>query len=353
MNRNGLKYLCVAGLCGFLLSCMSDKPNGEVQPNITITNNRSVIVINEGVFPSENSTVGYYSVADSSYVYDLFEPINGRKLGSVFQSMIVFNRKTYLVINDSRKIEIVNSETFKSLGTITINDLHSPRYLLPVSNAKAYLSNYNTDLIDIIDLTTNTVKGSILCGYGKFSEEMVLSFGKAYVTCPRSNKVYVINTRTDVVEDSITVSRGASDIEEDANGKLWVLCYGNESSNELAGLFRIDPVLNAVEWSANFQNKTIHPANLVSDGNHENLFYTSKEGVFKFPITANNLPASALIPRENRYLYGLGVDPKDGTIYVGDAISFTSDGKVYRYKPDGTYINSFSAGYGPNGFYFN
>ena len=345
------KYGGAAVISCFLFACRSDKPEEEVQPAITITPNSGVIVINEGVFPVENATAGYYSPSDSSYVYDLFNPINGRKLGSVFQSMIVFNHKAYLVINDSKKIEIVDPVSFKSVGTIT--GLRSPRYLLPVSNGKAYVSNYNSDLIDILDLTTNSTIGSISCGYGKFNEEMVLSYGKAYVTCPGSNKVYVIDTRTDVLEDSIQVGRGASNIEEDANGKLWVLCYGKESSNELAGLYRINPVSNKTEWSASFQDKTAHPSNLVSDGTHKNLFYTSKEGVFKFAISASSLPASALIERGGKYLYGLGVDPKDGTIYVGDAISFTSDGKVYRYKPDGTFINVFSAGYGPNGFYFN
>lgn len=351
MNSNYLKYIGAVGVLCFFVACRSDKPQNEIEPNITITPKGSVIVINEGVQPVDNATAGYYNPSDSSYVYDLFKPINGRELGSVFQSMVVFNRKAYLIINYSKKIEVVNSETFKSLGTIT--GLRSPRYLLPLSNSKAYVTNYASDLIDIIDLNTNATKGSISCGYGKFSEEMVLAYGKAYVTCPGSNKVYVINTRTDAVEDSIPVGRGASNIEEDANGKLWVLCYGKESTKELAGLYRIDPVSNKVEWSANFQDETVHPANLVSDGTHEHLFYTSKEGVFKFSITATSLPTAVLIPRNNRYLYGLGVDPKDGTIYVGDAISFTSDGKVYRYQPNGTFINVFNAGYGPNGFYFN
>jgi len=351
MNSNYLKYYSVVGIICFFCSCRSDKPKDEVQPNITIAPNAGVIVINEGVYPVENATAGYYSISENTYVNDLFEPINGRSLGSVFQSMVVFNRKTYLIINDSKKIEIVNSESFVSIGTI--NGLRSPRYLLPVSNGKAYVSNFNANLVDIIDLNTNSVTGSISCGYGKFNEEMVLSYGRAYVTCPGSNKVYVVNTRTDVVEDSIPVGRGASNIEEDANGKLWVLCFGKELTKELAGLYRIDPITNKVEWSSNFPDETYHPSNLVSDGTHENLFYTSKDGVFKFPITASNLPTSALIPRGAMYLYGLGIDPKSGIIYIGDANNFTADGKVYRYQPDGTFINSFTAGFGPNGFYFN
>ena len=345
-----LKY-ALSGLLLFIFSCRSDKPEDNVQPSITISPNHGVIIINEGVFPANNATAGYYNTSDGSYIDDLFEPINKRPLGDVFQSMLVFNHKAYLVINNSLKIEIVNPETFVSLGTI--EGFVSPRNILPVSNGKAYVSNYKTNLIHIVDLSNNTIKGTIPCGWSILNEEMALSYGKAYVTAPESNKVYVINTRTDIVEDSIIVGKGASEIEEDANGKLWVLCSGKEATNELAGLYRIDPFTNKVEWSISFPDKTYHPTRLVSDGTHRNLFYISKEGVFKFNISDTGLPVLPLVQRENRYLYGIGIDPRTGVIYVGDAANFTAQGTVFRYQPDGILINSFKTGMGPNSFYFN
>lgn len=348
-SRSCLKFF-LFGFIIFLFSCRNDKPM-EVQPSITITPNGGVIVINEGLFQTGNATAGYYNIVDDTYINDLFEPINKRPLGDIFQSMIVFNHNAYLIVNNSEKIEIVNPESFVSTGTI--NGFLSPRYLLPVSNGKAYVSNYKTNLINIVDLNSKTITGTIGCGWAKLNEEMALSYGKAYVTSPSTDKVYVINTRTDVLEDSITVGRGASNIEEDANGKLWVLCSGKESTGELAGLYRVDPVTNKVEWSMLFADKTIHPSSLESDGTHRVLFYVSKEGVFKFNITDSALPVNPLIARGSMYLYGIGIDPKTGVIYVADAAGFTSDGTVSRYQPDGTFINSFTAGIGPNGFYFN
>ena len=350
MNNNYLNYILL-GFIGFTFSCRSDKPKDEIQPNITITPNSGVIIINEGLFQAGNATAGYYNIADNTYINDLFEPINKRPLGDIFQSMIVFNHKAYLVVNNSEKIELVNPESFVSIGTIT--GFVSPRYILPVSNGKAYVSNFKTNAINIVDLNNNVITGTIACGWSNLNEEMALSFGKAYITSPATNKVYVINTATDVVEDSILVGRGASDIQEDANGKLWVLCFGKESTNELAGLYRINPASNKVEWSISFPDKTYHPSHLETDGTHRNLFYTSKEGVFKFNISDVNLPALPLISRGSIYLYGTGIDPKSGIIYIGDAAGFTAEGTVYRFQPDGTLINSFKTGIGPNGFYFN
>lgn len=349
MSNVGLKILCCT-LIGFLFACRSDKPQDVPEPGITITPNAGVFIINEGNFTQGNATVGYYNIATGSSINDLFEPINKRPLGDVFQSMEIFNGKAYLIVNNSGKIEVVHPESFLSIATI--NGFPSPRYFLPVSNSKAYVTNYKTNLISIVDLHTSSISGSIACGYGNLNEEMTLSYGKAYVTTPASNKVYVIDTRTDMVEDSIEVTRGAASIEEDANGKLWVLCSGKASANEFAGLYRINPVTNKVEWSARFNDNTQRPSRLTSNGDHTRLFYISNEGVFRFDINSVSLPLSPLIPKGSMYLYGLGINPKDETIYIGDAIGFTGFGTVYRYQPDGVLIHSFQTGIGPNGFYF-
>jgi YVTN family beta-propeller protein len=349
MSSIRVKIFCCL-LLGSLFACRSDKPEDEPEPSITITPNSGVIIVNEGNYTQGNATVGYYNRSTGSFIEDLFEPINKRPLGDVFQSMCIFNRKAYLVVNNSGKIEVVNPESFVSIATI--NGLVSPRYFLPVSNGKAYVTNYKTNQVTVIDLNTLSGIGTIPCGYGNLNEEMMLSYGKAYVTTPASNKVYVINTRTDVLEDSIEVCRGGGDIEEDANGKLWVLCSGKESANELAGLYRIDPVSNKVEWSARFTDKAEHPWRLTSNGDHTRLYYLSKEGVYAMAINATSLPASAIISKGNRNFYGLGVDPKDETVYIGDDAGFVAQGTVYRYQGNGTFINSFKTGIGPNGFYF-
>lgn len=350
MSNSYLRYVCFV-VISFIFSCRSDKPEDELQPSITITPNGGVFIVNEGLFNSGNSTAGYYNITDNTYINDLFEPINKRPLGDVFQSMTIFNHKAYLVVNNSGKMEVVNSETFSSLGTI--NGLTSPRSFLPVSNGKAYVSNYKTNLIQIVDLNTNTVSGSIPCGTRDLNEEMILAYGKAYVTTPSSDKVYVIDTRTDVCEDSILVGRGAASIREDIKGKLWVLCSGKKATNEIANLCRINPLNNKVEAVFTFPDNSHSPWRLSINGDLNTLFYISKDGVYKMNISDTALPVSAFISRGARDLYGLGVDPKSGIIYVGDAVNFSGEGTVSRYQPDGTFINSFKTGIGPNGFCFN
>ena len=48
---------------------------------------------------------------------------------------------------------------------------------------------------------------------------------------------------------------------------------------------------------------------------------------------------------------GIDVSP-EGIIYVADAKDYVSSGEVFRYNPDGSFIDKFAVGIIPNGFVF-
>lgn len=347
MIKKMLTY-CFIILFSSFYSCRSDKPIDELQPQINVTQNGSVFIINEGNFGWGNSSLSYYNYTDNTIAEDLFQPANNRPLGDVFQSMNVFNNKAYLVINNSSKIEVVNPTTLVSIATIS--GFISPRYFLPVSNNKAYVSDLNANTISILNLSTNTISGAIPCK--GWSEEMVLSYGKAFVTNLRSDKLFIINTTTDAI-DSIVVSYGSSSIRGDKDGKLWVLCSGKQSANIYPELHRINPITQQVEESFQFPGLTDNPSHLTINGSLDALYYLTSAGVCKFSINDIALNATPIIAQGSRTFYGLGINPKDDIIYVADAIDYVQQGIVYRYNPNGTLINQFLAGIIPNGFYFD
>lgn len=347
MSFKNLKRFVVIGFV-FFISCKKDKPEETLQPQPVITNSGGVYIINEGNFQFGNSKVSYYNPTNSMVTEDLFQPANNRPLGDICQSIYSFNAKTYVVVNNSGKIEVVNPQSF--VASATISGFTSPRYFLPVSNNKAYVTDLYSKKISVVDLTTNTISGSISCT--GWTEEMTLVYGKVYVTNMYSDKVYVINTVADSIIDSITVSYASNSIREDKNGKLWVLCSGNQTLNIFPALHRINPITNQVELSLAFPNLTDSPRQLDINGTNDALYYLKSDGVCRMPITSMSLPSSPLIAMGNYNFYGLGVDPGNETIYVGDAIDYIQNGVVLRYQSNGTFINSFTVGINPSDFYF-
>jgi len=329
-------------------SCRKDRPEDNTPVPVVVGSSGGVYITNEGNFMFGNAKVSYYDIANNISTEDLYQPANGVSLGDVCQSMYLFNGKAYIVVNNSGKIVVVDPNTF--VVSSTISGFTSPRYFLPVSNSKAYVTDLFSDSISVINMSTASITGRIFCS--GWTEELTLAYGKVFVTNMQSDKVYVINTLTDQLEDSIQVSYSSNSIKEDKNGKLWVLCGGSQSNSIYAGLHRIDPVTNLVEQSFQFTNLTDSPWRLDINGTNDTLYFLNN-GVFRMPITSSAIPSSVFISQGTNNFYGIGIDPTSGVIYVADAVDYVQRGVIYRYKTDGTLINTFLAGIIPGEFYFN
>ncbi len=324
-----------------LSSCVKDKPQEPLSSTINVNSTNKVFVINEGQFQnaSAGASISLFDAVSGNVADDYFKLQNPNVvLGDVCQSMTKHNGNYYLVVNNSHKIEVVGANDFKKKNTIT--GFNSPRYILPITYNKAYVSDLYAHSIQILDLNTNTIIGSIPT-YSN-TEQMVVIYNKVFVTSYSSNYCYVINTVTDVITDSIVVNKGASSIVIDKNSKVWVL-----SSSQLT---RINPVSLQLELSLSFNNNEA-PFGLCINKTKDTLYYLNK-GIYRFPIITNTLPSSALVNQGTKTYYGLGINPIDYTIYVSDAIDYSQKSTIEIYNASGTFIKSFKAGYISNGFVF-
>lgn len=331
----------------YFFSCQSDKPESISPQSVNLDAKNAVYISNEGNFQFGNASISYLNTADSSFSEDIFKTSNNRSLGDVCQSICFFNNKAYIVVNNSGRIEVVDAASFKSTGSI--NGLRSPRYFLPISHAKAYVSDLYSNSISIIDINTLSKTGSIACP--GWTEQMLLLYGKAYVCNMKHDKVYIVNTATDVLEDSIAVGFAPSDIRQDKQGNIWVLCVGDNQKKIAGGLYKINPLTKAVDVSLVFP-VTASVSRLRSNGTNDTLYYLNK-GVYQFPISQQTLPSSAFINENGHTFYGLGIQPQTGAVYVSDAIDYVQKGAILIYDQLGKEQRSFKGGIIPGDFYFS
>ncbi len=342
-----INYIYIVVVFILLNSCVKDKPQEPITTFANLNSTNKVFVINEGGYTHVNASVSLYDAITGAVVEDFFAQQNSSTvLGDVCQSLTKYNNAYYLVINNSSKIEVVSTYDFKKTGTIT--GFNSPRYLLPITYNKGYVSDLHARSIQIIDLNTNAITGSIPT-YSN-TEEMVLVYNKAFVTSPSNNYCYVINAITDVVSDSINVGKGASNIIVDKNSKIWILASGSTSASQVGKLTRINPVTLQVELSLSFTT-TDSPIQLCANKTRDTLYYLNK-GICQFPIVNTSLPALPLVNQGSKIYYGLGVNPIDYNIYVSDAIDYVQKSTIEVYAVNGNFKTSFKAGYISNGFMF-
>ena len=264
-------------------------------------------------------------------------------MGNIAQSLNYFNSNFYIVVNNSGKVVVCNNR-FKKSGQIT--GLTSPRYILPITNQKAYVSDIYANAISVVDLNSNTKTASIPCN--GWTEQMVLIYNKAFAT--NKNNLYVINTLSNTITDSINVGKNAGSLGLDKNDNLWVLSSGDKQNSVLGKLTKIDPISNQILFTIYFNSNDV-PNHLCFNKTKDTLYFLNTN-IYRMAITDNTLPQNPIISSGGKNFYGLGINPNDFTIYAADAVDYIQKSNIYIYDANGNAKNNFKAGLISNGFYF-
>lgn len=327
----------------FLNSCKEPDNDDNPTPSTPAAYD-GVFIINEGGFQKGNASIDFYNPAEGKTTKGLFNNVNNRPLGDILQSMAKVGDNFYLVVNNSSKIEVVNTKDFKSVATIS--NLGSPRYLLSPSSsngAKAYVTDLFGGIIHVLDLKGNTKTKSItLSGW---SEEMVEANNHVYINNSGNKKVFVLDPTTDAIKDSIMLTATANGIVKDKNNNIWLLL--DTTGGQKGKLARVNTTTNAIETTIDVGDIG-YSSDLAINGAGDKLYYTKAEGLYEMDITATTAPTAV---KKAGNFYSIGIDT-DGTIYLGDALDFNQDGTVTVIKPNGT-ESTFKSGINPGRFFFN
>jgi hypothetical protein len=326
---------------------------------------QGVFVINEGNFSQNNGAISFFIRENTTSEADIFSKANGTALKGGIQGYAASGEKGLILVDNSAagldKVEIVNSNTFKSEASIGAPDIENPREVVIGSNNIAYVScwganadyAYKTGYIAIIDLNTNKVTKKIAIAAGP--ENMVFNAGKLFVgtTSFGTDKIlYVINTGTNIIEKSVPMDVAPIPIGIDANGKLWV------NSGIKALKLNVDSYVTEATLAIGTDASKI-AGNFTFSADRKTVFfvlsyfdasYQSHGSTYKFGVTDAQINVTT--PFINRNFTGLTVDAAQGLLYGGVTPSFAQAGYAVRYRADGTLVDSVKVGVAPTGFFF-
>lgn len=344
-----LLALSLLSMVLFLPSCKDKTP----APTPIAAYGTGIFVVNEGPFQNGTGTITYINRSTSAVQQDVFGQANNRPLGNVAQSMASrgLDKLAFIVVNNANKIELVDLNEFKSVGTI--NGLSMPsKMVVPGSNGKAYVTEWVgfgvPGRVAVIDIASRSILRTI--PVGEFPNAIHLHNNRIYVANGNENTVSEISLSADTVIRTIQVGDRPNSFLSEGD-VLWVLCGGNPSwtGNETAGslVSILGPVIRHYPLLA----VTDHPSNLTRLSSNGLLLCTVREGVYGLGL--GNTSASVNGPLINRSFYHLALDPfPGGYLYGTDAGDFTSNGWVYRFQRNYTLVDSLPAGIGPGFIHF-
>ena len=333
----------------FFASC--NKDDDKIEAPLGAYDN-GVLILNQGGFGHGDASLSYVSNDYVTFQNNIFSLVNpGKTLGDTGQDIGLYNDLAFVVLNYSNKIEVINRYTMVHVATID-SGLSNPRFIA-FANGKGYVTNWGNggsatdDYVAVVNLSTYLVSSKIPVVEGP---ERILEYNNKIYVAHQGGYGYgktisVINTDSNTVSATIEVGDVPNSLEVN-NGNLYVVCGGKPvyAASETAGkLVKVNLANNTVSSTVNFAAAT-HPSNLDIEGND----------IFKTNVSATTLPTTALFSTTAQGVYGVySFAVKNNAIYVGDAVDYSSNGKVYVYSTTGTLNKSYTVGVIPAGFYFN
>jgi len=330
------KIVAIAFAFVALMGCNDDNP----KPAISILQS-DILIANQGNFGWGEGTLSTYNPDSKIVQNEVFNTINNQSLGNVFQSIAKINGLYYFVINNSGKI-IITDSTFSRIGEI--DELISPRYIYPVTETKAYITDLYADAISVVDLTINEVTKSI--PVNGWSEKGVIKGSIFWFVASESNKIYGVDILTDKVIDSIQVAGFPESLVIDNSNQLWILCRGDENAQEKAALMRIDETDESIDLQIDIDNI---PTNLVFDQSDDIIYFIS-DGVWS--MKSSETVPNLIYDGQGKTFYSLDINPNNGELYVSDVVDFVSNSSILRFDKNGELIDQFYAGIIAGDFFF-
>ncbi len=317
--------------------------SGTVLPKASV-----IYVVNEGNFGKGNSTLTAYYPDSNKAVTDVFKLVNGRNLGDTGNDIAIYNGKAYIVVNNSDKIEVIDSRTDLSLGTIYYRAGTSPyRIAIDAQDNRAFVSDLYTGKVSVINLLTNTLESdTITVGANPYGIAYVS--GKVFVANSgfgSGRTVSVIDAASEKVLQTITVGDNPTEIVPDGYGNVLVVCQGNYNPATPGKVFVVSLNNYSVTDSVYIGG---HPGKIGTD--QQSAYLIADSSVVKLNLQSHQIVNKNFISGS---YYGIAVDQATDEIYLTDPKDYVTNGVVYIYSAAGVYTNkSFTAGIIPDAMAF-
>ncbi len=321
---------------------------------------RGLFILNEGTFTYANSSLSYYDFATNTVENNLFFRVNNAPIGDVGQSLTLIGDDLYIVVNNSKYIYKVDSKTI--VYKAKIEGFTSPRYMLQVSDDKAYVTDLVSTGLWVLNLNTlektfvetgNTTEAIVKVG----NEVFVSNWSNYYTTTETSNhSIQVIDCVNDTLVETIDVAQEPNSMVVDKYNHIWVSCSGGYMPPQDPAIICIDAATHQIIKRFDLAEGS-YPSGLTIDGAGENIFFMNGGygtlNIYKMLVDATEIPETPFVTSGGKVFYNLKVDPASGDLYVTDAKNYVQNGDLLHYSADGTLLGTYELGLIPSYMLFN
>ena len=308
-----------------------------------------ILVLNEGMFQFNNSTLAWADFATNLITTDFFEQKNNRSLGDTGNDLKRYGGKLYVVMSTSSTIEILNATTGKSIKQISMMNGTTPKQPRSIAfyNGLAFVTCYD-GFVDVLDTTSLTIAMRIPVGQNP--EDLAVSNNKLYVSNSGGlnfpnvdSTVSVINLNTFQEIKRIPVGPNPGALLCDSEGDIYVISRGDYGAIP-AQLHRIETSSDSKTNDFNFpiQSMALFQDKLLISQPNNLLIKTFNT------LNESNSLSDLFTPSSITTLYGMHYSSISNKIYCFDANNYNATGFVLQYDLNGVFEKKYHVGLNPS-----
>ena len=193
--KNSIQFSSIIPIIASILLATSCKPPQLVEDELPSNISGAFIVLNEGLFQHNNSSLTWFHWHTQQNVSEMFEKKNAIGMGDTGNDLAIYGNKIYILMNNSHIVHVLDRKTGKLQTQISLaeNGIGASPRNMTFHHGKVYVSAFN-DFLYKIDTTTFGIEGKIQLG--KNPDQMLLV----------ENELWVSNSGGLVPEGDSTIS---------------------------------------------------------------------------------------------------------------------------------------------------
>jgi hypothetical protein len=299
---------------------------------------QGLFVLNEGQWTLSNASIDQI---EPEYQSDLFQAVNGERLGDVANFWVREQDTLWIVLNGDRLLRKILLPSFQQIGSLSFPLGSSPREFLRLSPDKAYVNSLLDAKIYRFNPATLTLLSPPIL-VENYMESLLYAQGRVWVSCgnyaypARNHKLACIDPVRDTVLFYVNLPvENPGPLLELPNGDILVGCRGNYADQK-GLLAHIDPqtghILRTVPLST-----SIFQLALYNDA----VYMLTDSGVTKYDPTTGTVDYTFLsrgrlgLP-EHHLIYGFMYDNVSQRWLIANARSGGMQGEILWVRPDKT-----------------
>lgn len=314
------------------------------------THQHSFYLLNEGNMGLNQTSLDEFIGLKGDYRLNIYGEINPtivKEMGDVGNDLKIYGNKLYAVINGSDRVEVMDKNTAKHLGEISVR---SCRYIA-FYNGKAYITSFaaasgagdGAGFVAEADTATFQVTRTVTVG--RQPEELAVAGSKLYVAnsggytvANYDRRLSVIDLSSFTVTKTIDVAVNLHHVKADGQGNLYVTSRG-DYYNIPSKLFIVSTATDAVTDSLD-----LGVSNLAIQGDSAYIIsvqWSNTTGKNTISYGIVNVRTKSIVSNgfiQNQAIttpYGIAVDPVTRDILVTDVKDYLLPGTLYCFDKTG------------------